>query len=79
MNVDMTELLQSLRESGMTLREIAVGTGIPKSTVHKLVTNGQPRSPGLTKLQKSKNMDKRGKGSSVLVHLPFPYSCPGCG
>ncbi len=79
MNVDMTEVLQSLRKSGMTFREIAFGTGIPASTVHKLVTNGQPLSPGLTKSQKSKDTDKKGKGSDILVHLPFPFSCPGCG
>ena len=61
MNMDKTELLQGLRKSGMTFREIDFGTGILSSTVHKLVTSGQPLSPGLNKLQKSKNILKNAK------------------
>lgn len=81
--MDKRHKVRNLRQEGLTIREIAQKTGIPKSTVHKLLQG----SPYMDKTNESASppMDKvthkveLAEDSLRLIHLPYTYYCPNCG
>ncbi len=74
--------VRALRQKGLTIREIAQRTGVPRSTVHKWLSR---RSPSVDKDNGSVSpqMDKVSEGTIKyyfqLIHMPFTFRCPHCG
>ena len=72
----MDKILQikTLRKQGLTIREIAERTGIPRSTIHKMLENVQVKGEPETEVEPEVDIDKL-----QLIHLPYIYFCPRCG
>ena len=67
--MDKKEEIKALREQGCTIRDISQITGIPRSTVHRILKSRQ-----------DKYVDIECQGQNRLIfHFPFTYFCPECG
>ena len=64
----INEILK-LREEGYTIREISEGTGVPRSTAHRILQQRE-----VNKETTWEEFDK-----AFLVHLPISFFCPRCG
>jgi hypothetical protein len=84
-NIDKTELVK-LRRDGMSIRQIARKTGVPRSTVYVAIKDTKI-VPGHRHLVLSDKWSgpnpAMGEGvfdeSFLYVHLPFMLICPICG
>lgn len=68
--------IRALRKQGYTIREIERKTGVPRSTVHRIIQSNLNRDENTGHFFSSGYAND---GGSLLVHLPFSYFCPSCG
>lgn len=74
--------IKRLRKEGLTIREIAQRTGIPRSTVHKWLSRRSPsvdKDNGSVSPQMDKVPDEAVNYYFELIHMPFTFRCPNCG
>ncbi len=75
--MDEKQEIRALREQGLTIRDIAERTNIPKSTVHKILQS----NPGEDVVFANIVPDEDGIDwtKAIYIHLPYTYFCPECG
>ena len=74
--MDKTDEILRLKRQGLTIRDISNETGIPRSTVHKIIRSSPSEDNNDGQVAFNGYADN---GRSLLVHLPYNYFCPGCG
>ncbi len=71
--METTEIIEALRWNGLPIRVIAKVTGVPKSSVHRIISR-------LPRITPNKNEPDEYEGLKFyFVHLPYTFFCPGCG
>lgn len=71
--METTEIIAVLRRNGLTIRMIEKATGIPKSTIHRWLSN----QPDIVIRENEPAIDEGYK--FFFLHFPYTFYCPGCG
>jgi len=70
--MELDEIIAVLREHGLSVREIAAVTEVPKSTVHRLLNKYGIRIV-------RRYTDTVAGHELVMIHFPYTFFCPVCG